>query len=160
MSFFFLLHILFYIWVQQVNNVVIVSGTQQSDSAIHIHVSILPQAPLPSRLPHDIEQSSLCYTGGPCWLSILNIAVHTLNPCLWIYKNDSPPAEWDWEGRRTFKRRWHAELWSSASSKVHSWVPKGCELWVGFEFWSVSLISVIQWHSVSTGECWWRNQLP
>ena len=25
------------------NNVVIVSGAQQSDSAIHIHVSILPQ---------------------------------------------------------------------------------------------------------------------
>ena len=29
----------------------IVSGTQQSDSAVHIHVSILPQTPLPSRLP-------------------------------------------------------------------------------------------------------------
>ena len=57
------------------NNVVIVSGTQQSDSVVHIHVSILPQTPLPSRLPHNIEQSSQCYTVGPCWLSILNIAV-------------------------------------------------------------------------------------
>jgi len=28
---------------------VIVSGEQQKDSAIHIHVSILPQTPLPSR---------------------------------------------------------------------------------------------------------------
>ena len=55
----------------------IVSGAQQSDSAIHIHVSILPQTPLPSRLLHNIEQSSLCYTVGPCWLSFLNIAVCT-----------------------------------------------------------------------------------
>ena len=40
-----------------------------------MHVSILPQTPLTSRLPHNIEQSSLCYRVGPCWLSILNIAV-------------------------------------------------------------------------------------
>ena len=46
------------------NNVVMVSGEQQRDSAIHIPVSILPQTPLPSRLPHDIEQSSLCCTLG------------------------------------------------------------------------------------------------
>ena len=42
-----------------INSVVIVSGGQQSDSAKHIHVSILPQTPFPSRLPHNIEQSSL-----------------------------------------------------------------------------------------------------
>ena len=36
-----------------------------------------PQTPLPPRLPHNIEQSSLCYTVGPCWLSILNRAVCT-----------------------------------------------------------------------------------
>ena len=39
----------------------IVSGAQQSDSAMHIHVSIVPQTPFSSRLPHDIEWSSLCY---------------------------------------------------------------------------------------------------
>ena len=55
----------------------IVSGGQQRDSAIHIHVSILPQTPVPSRLPHNIEQSSLCCAVGLCWLSILNIAVCT-----------------------------------------------------------------------------------
>ena len=49
----------------------IVLGGQQRDSAIHIHVSILSQTPLPSRLPHNIEQSSLCYTVGPCWLKFL-----------------------------------------------------------------------------------------
>ena len=33
-----------------VNNVVIVSDAQQRNSARHIHVSILPQMPLPFRL--------------------------------------------------------------------------------------------------------------
>ena len=41
------------------NSVVVVSGGQQRGSAIDSHVSILPQTPLPSRLPHNIEQSSL-----------------------------------------------------------------------------------------------------
>ena len=41
---------------------VIVSGRQQRDSAIHIHDSILPETPLPYRLPHNIELSSMCYT--------------------------------------------------------------------------------------------------
>ena len=59
------------------NGVVIVSGEQGRDSAIHIHVSFLPQTPLPSRLPHNIEQSSLCYIVGLCWLSILNTEVYT-----------------------------------------------------------------------------------
>ena len=48
------------------NSFVIVSGQQCRDSAIHIHVSILPQTPLQSRLPHNIEQSSMCYTVRPC----------------------------------------------------------------------------------------------
>ena len=47
-----------------VNNFVTVSGEQQRDSATHIHVSISPQAPVPSSLPHNIEQSSLCSAVG------------------------------------------------------------------------------------------------
>ena len=43
----------------------IVSDAQQSDSAIQVHVSILPQTPLPSKLPYNIEQSTLCYTVRP-----------------------------------------------------------------------------------------------
>ena len=39
-----------------------VSGGQQRDSTIHLHVSVLPQTPLPSRLPHNTEQSSQGYT--------------------------------------------------------------------------------------------------
>ena len=58
---FFFFIFLFYIRVGPINNVVMVSGGQQSNSAIHIHVSIFPQIPPTSRLPHNIEQSSLCY---------------------------------------------------------------------------------------------------
>ena len=65
----------FYIGVQLIKNVVLVSGVQQSDSVIHIHVSIRFQILFPVRLLQNIEQNSLCYTAGPCWLSILNIAV-------------------------------------------------------------------------------------
>ena len=49
------LNFLFCVWVQPINNVVIVSGGQQRDSTTHIHVSILPETPLPSRLTQNIE---------------------------------------------------------------------------------------------------------
>ena len=44
------------------NHVVIVSGEQRRDSAIETHVCIPPhpQTLLPSRLPYNIEQSSIC----------------------------------------------------------------------------------------------------
>ena len=62
-----------------VENVMIVSSEQQRDSAIHIYIYIytymyidtysfpLPTKPLSSSLPYHTEQSSLCYTVGPCW---------------------------------------------------------------------------------------------
>ena len=45
-----------------INNVMLVSGVQQSDSVIHIHVSILFQILFPFRLLQNLEQCSLCYT--------------------------------------------------------------------------------------------------
>ena len=66
--------VLFYIGVSLINNVVLVSGIQQSNSVIHI--SILFQILFPFRLLKSIEWSFLCYTTiGPCWLSILNLAL-------------------------------------------------------------------------------------
>ena len=56
------------------NNVVLVSVVQQSDSVIHIHVSTLFQILFPIWLLQNVEQSSLCYAVGPCWLPIINIA--------------------------------------------------------------------------------------
>ena len=76
-NFFFFLTFYVVLGVQPVNNVVTVSGEQQRYSAIHIHVSILPQTLLSSRLPDNIEQSSMCYTIDACWLFILNKAVCT-----------------------------------------------------------------------------------
>ena len=72
-SFFFFNFELFALY-WGINNVIIVSGEPWRDSAMHIYVSTVPQAPLPSRLPHNIEQSSLWRTIGPCWLPILNRA--------------------------------------------------------------------------------------
>ena len=83
MIIFIFLIFLFYIGVQPINKVVIVSGGQQTGSAIHTHVSILPQTSFPSRLPRNIEQSPLCSTVGLCWLSLLNTAACTyINPKL------------------------------------------------------------------------------
>ena len=56
----------------------IVSGEQQRNSVIHTQISILPQTLLPSKLPYNTEQSSMCYTVGLYRLSILNIAVNKL----------------------------------------------------------------------------------
>ena len=43
------------IGVQLINNVVTVSSEQQRDLAVFIHVFILPETPLPSRLPYNLE---------------------------------------------------------------------------------------------------------
>ena len=74
---FFLLNFLFYVGIQLINNVVVVLGEQGRDSIIQIRIYILLQTPLPSSLPHSIEQSSIYYTVGLCWLSLLNIALCT-----------------------------------------------------------------------------------
>ena len=70
----FSLNFLFWIGVQPIKNVVIVSREQQRDSP---HTYMYPLSPklCPSRLPDYIEQSFLSYTVGPWRLSILNITV-------------------------------------------------------------------------------------
>ena len=64
-------------WGIAISDVVVVSGEQQRDSAMHVHAFMLLQTPLPFRLAHNTEQSSLCYIVGSCWLSILNVAACT-----------------------------------------------------------------------------------
>ena len=70
----------FYIGLSLIYNVVLASGVQQSDSLMHI--SILFQILFPFRLLQNIKQRSLCYTVGPCWLTILYIysSVYMLIP--------------------------------------------------------------------------------
>ena len=64
-----------FIGVQLIYNVVLVSGAQQSESVIHMHISTLFQILFPYRPLQSTEQSSLCYTVGPYQLSILYIVV-------------------------------------------------------------------------------------
>ena len=46
-------------------------GVYVYSRATQPYIHMYPFSPKPqSRLPHNIEQSSLCYTVGPCWLSI------------------------------------------------------------------------------------------
>ena len=72
---YFSLELFISYWGTLINNVMIVSGEQCRDSTIHIHVSILSQTTLPCRQSCKSKQSSMCYTIGPCWLSILNMSV-------------------------------------------------------------------------------------
>ena len=67
-----------------INNVVVVSGVQRSDSVIHIHVSIPFQILFPFRLLHNTEQSSLCYIVGPCLSQDIDYSslCYTVGPCL------------------------------------------------------------------------------
>ena len=65
----------FLIGVELFYNVVLVFTVQESESAICIHISPLFQILFHYRLLQDIEYSSLCYTVGPCCLSILCIGV-------------------------------------------------------------------------------------
>ena len=60
------------------NDVVLASGIGQSDSVILVHVSILFQILFSFRLLQSIEQSSLCYIVGPCWVSSLYNRIHML----------------------------------------------------------------------------------
>ena len=73
LSFLFLLFILYcssFSWT--------VKGLSHTYTYIYTTTTTPPpprQTLLPSRLPHDIEQSSLCWPAGPCWFSMLNPAV-------------------------------------------------------------------------------------
>ena len=65
-------------------NVVLVSGVQQSDSIIHMYVTILFQVLFPFQLLPNIEQSSLCYTYTVQFLckSIFSSVLHPEEICL------------------------------------------------------------------------------
>ena len=62
-----------------INNVVLVSDVQRSDSVKHIHVSILFQILFRLRLLQNIEQRSLCYTKHAC--SVTSVLSDSMQPC-------------------------------------------------------------------------------
>ena len=61
----YFLNFLFYIRLELINNVVLVSGMQQRDSAIHIHVAILFQILSPTMcISYSITLLSVVYWDG------------------------------------------------------------------------------------------------
>ena len=60
-----------FIGIQLLYTAVSVSTVQQSESAVHIHISPIFWISFPFRSPQSIEQGSLCYTVGSHQLSIL-----------------------------------------------------------------------------------------
>ena len=71
-----------------------VSGVQQSESVMHIHMFTLFQIIFPYRPLQSIEQSFLFYTVRPYQLSILYIVVYSFNSNII-----------DNTGRQCFKKR-------------------------------------------------------
>ena len=103
----------------------LVSGVQQSDSVIHTQVSILFQVLFPFRLLQITEQSSLCYTIGPCWLSILNIAV-----CTWKESYDKA-RQWIKKQRHHFADKGpYSQSYGFSSGHVWIWELDHKEGWV------------------------------
>ena len=57
---------------------------QQRDSGIHAYRPIFFKILFLYRLLQNTEYSSLCYTVGPCWLSVLYTTCISINPKLQI----------------------------------------------------------------------------
>lgn len=58
----------------------LVSGEEQSESAICIHISTLIYTLFPYRPSQSTEQSSLCHAAGPYWLSVSYISLCMRQP--------------------------------------------------------------------------------
>ena len=76
--FFFCFHFFFF-EVQLIYNVVSISAVQQSDSVLYIQTFFFKYS-FPLWFIPEIGCSSLCYTDGPCCLSILNVRVCIYQP--------------------------------------------------------------------------------
>ena len=109
-----------------------VSAAQWSDSAVHIHESVLPQTHRPSRLTRKVEQNVPCSTAGPCCLSILSMAVFTwtwvLSKCANITKGAiheicSVLNDQKWSPKQS-AARWRNG--TSAVSLKWPWAPSCC----------------------------------
>ena len=62
----------YFIKVELIYNYVLISAIQQSDLVAHMYTLFFT---FHYGLSLDIEYSSLCYTVGPCFLSVLYIVV-------------------------------------------------------------------------------------
>ena len=143
-----------------------VSAGQQKDSVVHIHVFVLPQTPLPSRLPRNSEQSFLCYTVGPCWLSTLNTALAVCSTCVYM----SIPNPLNYGEKTAVVARWplgpfiaalsssnSALQWSKSLHTCLTCHPKGLpgsRIWGLSWYWS---LCVYLTPSLNPHESWTQN---
>ena len=91
--FLFFIFVYFYLFIyfmgiQFLCNVVLVSIVQQSESAIYLHTSPLFQISFPFRSSQSLEYSSVCYTGGSCYLFCIQQCIY-VSPSLPIHP--TPP---------------------------------------------------------------------
>ena len=78
-----------FIAIQLTYSVVLVSGVQQSESVIHMPISIPFQILFPYRLLQRLEEVSLCWTGGPSPSSVPYVVVCYVSPSPPIYSSPS-----------------------------------------------------------------------
>ena len=87
-----------------INNLVLISAVQQSDSVIHVLISFF-QILVPSSSLQSVEQSSLCSAVGPCWLlngflicAVCHTPLLSLHPKdrLWVGDALSPLGQQCW----------------------------------------------------------------
>ena len=116
----------FLIEVYLIYNVMPISAVQQSDSVTDIYTFFLKYS-FPLWFTQEIGYSSLCYTVGPCCLSILNVIV-----C--IYQPPIPRKIWiaSWICVSSLHRS-HANLLCIVLILVYV-LPKGTLPWLSFNF--------------------------
>ena len=113
---------------------VLVSGAQQSNSVIHIHISILPQTPLLSKLSHNIEELYISFSSGPqLWPSRLWLPFCSLMECSLCVVEKRSPITWT--------------LAASLVVQVLKNLPAKQEIWVWSPGWEDPLEEGMATHS-------------
>ena len=105
-----IIRVFFFIRVEFIYNVLLVSDVQHTDSVIHIHTFIIFQVLFPYRFLQNTEQSSLCYIGGPCWLSIWYSVVCMLIPIFQFHQLSTPEEYSVVEDQKGFWRWWVGQV--------------------------------------------------
>lgn len=75
--------------IHLINNVVFVFGAKQLNSVLQMDASAHFWPLFPDSFFQSVESSSLCWTGGPCWLSI-TVSVFIYLSHLLIYPSPAP----------------------------------------------------------------------
>ena len=110
--------------------------------SIHIHVSTRPQTPLPSRLPHDMEQSSVCYKH---WICVIHFCLSILDRQSGLLGLGNPVRD----SASNQKSLWTEPLFSSGA--VFSPCPANPDtVWMIFKYRSYATFSHLNGRTLGT----------